>query len=149
MVALSAQLRSLLIAEAERARIAVVADCAAISRWERSHDVLRTLVNVGVLHPQYDRIPEDEIYPLDSFPAVARLVRAREAYLDPDDVASRAIAAAQEYVSQCAVPVVVGGECWGELWVSRRTGEKRFTGGDVDSLHLIADRLGDALGPYV
>jgi GAF domain-containing protein len=149
MVALSAQLRSLLIAEAERARIAVAADCAAISCWERDHDILRTLVNVGVLLTQYERLPEDEIYPLDSFPAVARLLRAGDAYLDPDDVASRALAAHQAYVSHCAVPIVVCGECWGELWVGRRTGDQRFTGGDVDCLHRIADRLGDALGPYV
>jgi GAF domain-containing protein len=149
MVALSAQLRSLLIAETERARIAVAADCAAISCWERDTDVLRTLVNVGILLPQYVRLPEDEVYPLDSFPTVAKLLRSRLAYLDPDDLASQALAAEQEYISHAAVPVVVGERCWGELWVGRRSGGQRFTGGDVDSLHLIADRLGDALGPHV
>jgi GAF domain-containing protein len=149
MVALSAQLRSLLLAEAERARIAVAADCAAISCWEREPDVLRTLVNVGVLLPQYERLPEDEVYPLDSFPTVARLLRDRVAYLDPGDLASQALGAEQGYVTHCGVPIVVGGRCWGELWVARRTGEAHFTGGDVDCLHLIADRLGDALAPYV
>ena len=149
MVALSAQLRSLLISEAERARIAVAADCAAISCWERDTDILRTLVNVGILEPQYVRLPEDEIYPLDSFPTVAKLLRTRVSYLDPDDVASQALAAEQQYISHAAVPVVVGDNCWGELWVGRRSGGQRFTGGDVDCLHRIADRLGDALGPYV
>ena len=47
MAAMSTQLRSLVLAEAERARSAVEADCAAISRWERDTDVMRTLVNVG------------------------------------------------------------------------------------------------------
>jgi GAF domain-containing protein len=149
MIALSAQLRALLVAEAERARIAVSADCAAISRWERDAGVLRTLVNVGVLLPEYERFPADEVYPLDSFPAVARLLRSRTAYLDPDDLASLALAAAEGYVSHGAVPIVVAGRCWGELWIARCTGGTRFTGGDIDQLHLVADRLGDALEPYV
>src|SRR3978361_2125031 len=75
MVALNTQLRCLLLAEAERARNAVQADCGAISRWERATDVMRTLVNVGTLWPGDERFPEDELYPLDSFPAVAGLLR--------------------------------------------------------------------------
>jgi GAF domain-containing protein len=149
MVALSSELRTLLIAEAERARIAVDADCAAISRWERDADKLRVLVNVGILASDYERFPSDETYPLDSFPAVARLLRTKKAYLDPGDVASAALVARDGYRSHAAVPIVVGGECWGELWIARRTGADAFTGGDVDRLHLIADRLGDALAPYV
>jgi GAF domain-containing protein len=149
MIALSAQLRALLTAEAERARITVSADCAAVSCWERDADVLRTLVNVGLLMPEYERFPADEVYPLDSFPTVARLLRSRTAYLDPDDLASLALAAADGYVSHGAVPIVVAGRCWGELWIARRTGGARFTGGDIDQLHLVADRLGDSLEPYV
>src|SRR4051794_21192990 len=111
MVVLSSELRSLLIAEAERARLAVGADCAAISHWERDGDILRVLVNVGILRPQYERLPADEVYPLDSFPAVARLLRAQIAYLDPGDVASAALVAGQGYVSHAAVPIVIGDGC--------------------------------------
>jgi GAF domain-containing protein len=149
MVALSTELRCLLIAEAERARLAVGADCASVSCWEPDTDALRVLVNVGILAPGDERIPADETYPLDSFPAVARLIRERRAYLDPGDVASAALAAGQAYVSHAAVPITVGDGCWGELWVGRRTGDRAFTGGDVDQLHLAAGRLGDALAPYV
>ena len=149
MVALSSQLRALLFAEAERARIAVAADCAAISRWERPADQLRTLVNVGMLPPHYERIPVEQTYPLDSFPAVAALLRHGRAYVDPDDVASRAIVAHQRYVSHAAVPVDVADRRWGELWVGRRRGTALLTGADIDRLYLVADRLGDALGPHV
>jgi GAF domain-containing protein len=102
-----------------------------------------------MLGPDYERFPSDETYPLDSFPAVARLLRTGHAYLDPGDVASAALVARHGYVSHAAVPIVVGERCWGELWVARRSGEHPFTGGDVDRLHLIADRLGDALAPHV
>src|SRR3954452_19035591 len=145
MVALSAQLRALLLAEAERARAAVQAHCAAISRWEHGSDVLRTLVHVGTLEPGHERFPEDELYPLDSFPAVAALLREGRPYLNPDDVSSVALSAHHRYNSHAAVPIVVGGERWGELWVSRKSGGPMLVGGDVDRLHLIAERLGDAL----
>jgi GAF domain-containing protein len=148
MVVPCAQLRSILVAEAERARIAVDGECSSISRWERDTDVLRTLVNAGNLVPGDERFPEDEVYPLDSFPAVASLLRERRAYLNPEDVSSAAIAAYLRYGSHAGVPVIVGGECWGELWAARGVGHPPLTGGDVDQLHLVADRLGDALSAY-
>src|SRR4051794_25436231 len=106
MVALPTQLRTLLLAEAERARNAVEAECGAISRWERDADVMRTLVNVGLLAPGESRFPEDEIYPLDSFPAVAALLRDGKSYLNPGDVSSLAVAAHQRYGSHAGVPIV-------------------------------------------
>ena len=148
MVVPSAQLRSILVAEAERARIAVDGDCSAISRWERDANVLRTLVNAGLLLPGDERFPEDEVYPLDTFPAVAALLRERRAYLNPEDVSSVAVAAHHRYGSQAGVPVIVAGACWGELWAARDLGRPSLTGGDVDQLHLVADRLGDALSAY-
>jgi hypothetical protein len=150
MVALSNQIRALLLAEAERARIAVAADCAAISRWERDADVMRTLVNVGQLLPGDDRFPEDEVYPLDSFPAVAALLREGRPYLNPDDVSSVALSAHHRYHSHAAVPIVVDGARWGELWVSRKKKDAQMLGlGELDRLHLVAERLGDALAPHV
>jgi GAF domain-containing protein len=148
MVVPCAQLRSILVAEAERARIAVDGDCSAISCWERDTEVLRTLVNAGVLLPGDERFPGDEVYPLDTFPAVAALLRERRAYLNPEDVSSAAIAAHHRYGSHAGVPIIVAGECWGELWAARGLGRPPFTGGDVDQLHLVADRLGDALSAY-
>jgi GAF domain-containing protein len=149
MVEMSTQLRSLLLAEGERARIAVDGETCAISRWDRVHDVLDVLANVGRLGGGYDRFPDDESYPLDSFPAVAALIRHGRPYLDPGDVSSAALTAQMGYSSHLAVPIVVDGECWGELWVCRYVGRPRFEQADIRRLQLVADRLGDALAPHV
>jgi hypothetical protein len=150
MAAMSTQLRSLVLAEAERARSAVEADCAAISRWERDSDVMRTLVNVGELLPGDERFPEHEVYPLDSFPAVASLLREGRSYLNPDDVSSVALSAHHRYHSHAAVLIVVDGVSWGELWVSRKRRDAPLLDeADLERLRLVAERLGDALAPHV
>lgn len=149
MVDLSPQLRCVLLAEAERARIAVDGSTCSISRWDRVADVMTVLVNVGHLAPGYDRLPADESYPLDSFPAVAALLRERRPYLDPTDVSSMALTAQMGYATHAAVPIVVEGQVWGELWVCRHAPNVAFTRADVDRLLLVSDRLGDALAPYV
>lgn len=149
MVALSTQLRCLLLAEGERARIAADASTCAISRWDRIPDTLTVLVNVGRLAGGYARLPEDESYPLDSFPAVAMLLRERRPYLDPNDVSSMALTAQMNYATHAAVPILVDGECWGELWVCRHAGRPPFSPAVIDVLRLAAERLGDALAPHV
>jgi GAF domain-containing protein len=150
MVAMSNQLRTVLLAEAERARNAVNADCAAISRWEHDKDLMRTLVNVGALLPGDERLPEDEVYPLDSFPAVAALLRDGTPYLNPDDVSSVALSAHHRYFSHAAVPITIDGECWGELWVSRKQRDAAMLAPqDLERLRLVAERLADALAPLV
>jgi GAF domain-containing protein len=149
MVQLSTQLRSLLLAEAERARIAVDAGCASISRWDRLDDVLAVLINAGHVRNGCERYPQNERYPLDSFPAMAALLRERRAYMDPDDVSSMALTAQMGYATHAAVPILTGGACWGELWVCRWGGRPPFTRVDLAQLKRVAERLGDALGPYV
>jgi GAF domain-containing protein len=149
MVDLSTQLRCILLAEAERARLAVAASTCAISRWDRVPDIMAVLVNVGYLPPGYERFPQDETYPLDSFPAIAALLRERRRYLDPDDVSSMALTAQMGYASHAAVPIVVEDECWGELWVCRDRPGPRLQPADLDRLQLVAARLGDALAAYV
>jgi GAF domain-containing protein len=148
MLSMSTGLRCLLITEAERARIALDAEVAAVSRWEREAGILRTLVNVGTLRPGEERFPADETYPLDAFPAVAALLREGRAYLDPGDVSSASLAASQALGSHAAVPVVVEGATWGELWVARTPGAPALTELDVGTLRLGASRLGDGLARY-
>jgi GAF domain-containing protein len=140
--------RCVLITEAERARIALDAEMASVGCWERDAGVLRTLVNVGELEPGEERYPADELYQLDSFPAIAALLRRGRAYLDPGDVASASLAARQVLGSHAAVPVVVEGEIWGELWVARAPGRPALTEVDVGRLRIVASRLGDGLARY-
>jgi GAF domain-containing protein len=142
---LTRELRTLLIPESERVRIDLDADGAAVSWWDRDEDVLRTLVNVGALAAGDQRFPADEAYPLDSFPAMAALLRAGESYLNPKDVSSLAVAASDHYDSQAGAPLIVDGEVWGELWIGRAVGRPALTGLDAHRLELAAVRLADGL----
>jgi GAF domain-containing protein len=148
MVFLTPELRTLLVAETERARIAIDADFAAASYWDREAGVLRTLVNVGMLKRGEERFPQDEIYPLDTFPAMANLLRTGTPYLDPQDVSSAAVAAQQDYGTQAGVAIVAEGEVWGELWAARVVGGTRLGRVEVEQLTSVAERIGDAIAGY-
>jgi hypothetical protein len=80
---------------AERARRYCVVDSASLSAWEPLERCVKTLVNAGRLAGEQERWPENEVYPLDSFPAVAALVEQRRPYIftpdEPGDVASQAL----------------------------------------------------------
>jgi hypothetical protein len=87
---------------------------------------LRTLVNTGVLGPGEQRRRFAERYPFDVFPAAAALVAHRRPYLFGSgvfgDFASASLEARLEKNSQAAVPLLVGGRVWGELWVASTRG---------------------------
>jgi GAF domain-containing protein len=151
MLTLTPELRCLLIVEAERARTAAGARCAAVSRWERDRGLLRTLVNVGELGEgsPLERFPADETYPLDTFPAVAGLLLTGEPYLNPEDVSSESLALYSRYGSQAAVPIVVEGRIWGELWAARAIGAVRLGQLDVEQLIRVSARLADGLAAHL
>ena len=135
----SPDLRALLADEAERVLNDLGASCAAISRWERERGVLRTIVNVGDLASGDEAFPEDELYPLDTFPAIDALLRFGRPYLDPPDLASTAVLAHMSFGSQAAVPLVVDGRVWGEVWVAAGLGGRSLT---ADDLMALADAAG-------
>jgi hypothetical protein len=116
---------------------------AAVSWWDRDHDTLRTLVNVGRLHAGEHELPEDEAYPLDAFPAAARLLRFGRPYVDPRDVSSSALLAALDRRSQGAVPIVCDGEVWGELWAA--SADRDLGPEDLVALTACADGIGRRL----
>jgi GAF domain-containing protein len=125
--------------QAERVLHALGATSAAVSRWERERGVLRTLVNVGDLASEDEAFPEEELYPLDTFPAIDALLRFGRPYLDPPDLASSAVLAHLRYGSQAAVPVVVDGRVWGELWVAAGLGGRSLTADDLVALARSAE----------
>jgi GAF domain-containing protein len=142
------ELRSLLAAEAERALRRLPAGSVAISRWQRDTDCLHTLVNVGRLLAGEESFPGDEQYPLDTFPAVAALLRFGRPYLDPGDVASLAVLAQMGYHSQAAVPVIVEGRVWGELWAATGAPDRHLTVDDIFALAILADGGGRVLAAH-
>ncbi len=125
---------------------AIGVTAAAVSWWDREHDTMRTLVNVGALHPSESSFPEDENYPLDAFPAVAALLRFGRPYLDPPDVSSSAVLAALQHRSHGAVPIVCDGEVWGELWAA--SAERSLEPQDLPALSACADRIGRMLAAH-
>jgi GAF domain-containing protein len=141
----SSDLRALLADQAELVLHELGASCAAISCWERDRDVMRTLVNVGELEPEDEAFPEEELYPLDTFPAVAALLRFGRPYLDPPDVSSSALAVHMRFGSHAAVPLVVDGRVWGELWVAAGLGGRRLAAEDVITLANAAEPIGRLL----
>src|SRR4051812_32588766 len=58
----------------ERALEALGASSLSISRWDAETGTLRTLVNVGELSPGEERFPADEVYSVEDYPGVKRLM---------------------------------------------------------------------------
>ena len=68
------RLEDVLELAAERALAAVGGASLSISRWDRRVGVLRTLVNVGDLSPHEERFPGDEVYSVEDYPSLMRLM---------------------------------------------------------------------------
>jgi hypothetical protein len=139
------ELLALLGDHAERVLHALDAACAAVSCWERERGVLRTLVNVGELWGEDEPFPAEELYPLDTFPSIDALLRFGRPYVDPEDVASAAVLAHMRFGSQAAVPLVVDGTVWGEVWVAAGMGGRALAAEDLVALGRCAEAIGRRL----
>jgi diguanylate cyclase (GGDEF)-like protein len=119
----------------------------SISRWERDEAAMQTLINVGRLGKGEERFPTDETYPLADYPLAARLLEEGRPYCVAvdDPQAPRVeieLLRALGKESELAVPIVLDGNVWGEVWATSAPGERRFDDGDERFLQAIADRLG-------
>ena len=140
-----------LAAAAERARLTLGVASASIGVWERGEGCLLTLVNAGVLGPGEEPRPDDEIYPVHTFPALVTLLERRTPYCfgpgDRVDVSSASLAARLGKESQGAAPIAWRDEVWGSLWVATVPGERPLTTADIPRIvraaHAIARVLDD------
>ena len=127
--------REAFAAAAERARLTLGVGSASISVWERERNCLRTLVNAGVLGPGEEPRPEEELYPVHTFPALVTLLERRTPYCfgpgDRVDVSSASLAASLGKDTQAAAPVSWRGEVWGSLWVATVPGDRPLGRGDI------------------
>ena len=139
------ELLDLLAEHAERVLHELDAASVAVSCWERDRGVLRTLVNVGDLRTGDEAFPAEELYPLDTFPAIDALLRFGRPYLDPADVASSAVLAHMRLGSQAAVPLVVDGRVWGEFWVAAGLEGRALAAEDLAALARCAESIGRLL----
>jgi diguanylate cyclase (GGDEF)-like protein len=144
------RLEDVLELAAERARVAVGGASLSISRWNAETGLLRTLVNVGDLSPHEERFPTDEIYSVEDYPSLTRLMGEGEfsvaAIDNPDtDPALRALLAELGKEACLSVKMILKGEAWGELEVFTAPGEPRLSENDAEFLRAVADQLVGAI----
>jgi diguanylate cyclase (GGDEF)-like protein len=131
---------------AEAARAALGAASVSISRWEPQHNVLRTMVNVGHLGPDEERFPADEVCPGKQWwfagaEAAEVAGRIHFATLDGDDPVSVDLLRSVAKESAIAVPIVVEGATWGELWATTARAQPRFQRHDAEFMLAIAAHI--------
>jgi diguanylate cyclase (GGDEF)-like protein len=144
------RLEEVLELAAERSLAAVNGASLSISRWDAEHGVLRTLVNVGDLSPWEERFPANEVYSVEEFPALQRLMSEGEDVFasvnDPNtDPAQVDLLRRMGKESSLAVQMVLKGQPWGELEVYTRPGDPPASVEDVDFLRAIGDQLVGAI----
>ena len=137
--------REAFAAAAERARLTLGVATASIGVWERERGCLRTLVNAGVLGPGEQPRPDDEVYPVHTFPALVTLLERRTPYCfgpgDRVDVSSASLAARLGKESQGAAPIAWRAEVWGSLWVATVPGKRPLTSADVPRIVRAANEV--------
>ena len=150
-VAAAHRLEDVLEVVAEETCRVVGASSVSISRWEREHHRVRTLINVGELGPDEERFPTGETYALADYPLAARLLRDGESYVisrgDRDlGVHDRQLLDALDKGSYIGVPVIFDGRTWGKLEAFANVGAVPFTRRHVPFLEAIAGQVGAAIG---
>ena len=150
-VAAVEELDDLVELAADEARVSVGADTLSVSRWEADTRVLRVIVNTGELAEWEERRPADETYRLDHDDALRVLLVEGKSYTtsrdDPDAFVAEAALLRDVGKHSCvAVPIMLGGSAWGELWAARGEGLPVFGSRDVRFLETIAGQVAAAVG---
>jgi diguanylate cyclase (GGDEF)-like protein len=144
------RLEEVLELAAERSLEATGAASLSISRWDADAGILRTLVNVGELSPWEERFPEHEVYSVEDYPSLKRLMGDGEWALaevdDPGaDPSQRELLRRLGKESCLAVQMILRGRAWGELEIYTAPGAPRASEQDVEFLRAIADQLVGAI----
>ena len=150
-VAAAHRLEDVLEVVAEETRRVVGASSVSISRWEREHNRVQTLINVGELGPGEERFPTQESYDLADFPLAARLLSEGESYVIAGGDSQlgthdRQLLDALGKSSYIGVPVIFDGRTWGKLETFANVGTMPFTRRHVPFLEAIAGQVGAAIG---
>jgi diguanylate cyclase (GGDEF)-like protein len=144
------RLEEVLELAAERSLAAVNGTSLSISRWDAEQGALRTLVNVGDLSPWEERFPTDEVYTVEDYPALRRLMSEGQDVIasvdDPDtDPAQADLLRRMGKESSLAVQMMLGGQPWGELEVYTAEGEPPASVDDATFLRAIGAQLVGAI----
>jgi hypothetical protein len=140
---------AILAAAAERALRGLDVASASVSVWEREAGRLRTLVNVGLLGQGEQHLPAEEVYPVDTFPSLVRLLEQRTPYClghgDTIDVSSASLVASLGKDTQAAAPIARRSEVWGALWVATMPGGRPLIADDLPRVVRAANEIARAL----
>jgi diguanylate cyclase (GGDEF)-like protein len=115
---------------AEEIRRTIDAASVSVSRVEPGTMRVRTIVNVGDLGPREERWPLDEYYDLDEYVGMD-VIKGLENWTgnveDPDcNPAELALLEEVEKGSSLGSPLMVDGQLWGEVWLTRHVGDVPF-----------------------
>ncbi|MFA9446656.1 GGDEF domain-containing protein [Egicoccus sp. AB-alg6-2] len=126
------------------------ADAASLSRFDRAEGVARTLRNHGDLAGWEQPRPLDETYRLEGVRGLVAVLLQGRSWLgtvdDPElpDV-DRDLLRSLDKHAALSVPVFVGGEVWGDLYVTRRRGRPPFGELELVLAQTLAGLVGAAL----
>ena len=143
-------LEDVLAIAVEEVRRLCGAASVSVSRWEREHGWLRTLINAGDLGEGEQHLPEHEVYRISDYPHLIALLEAGKASFvavdDPySDDAARAILRKIGKRSGMSIPIVVDDVTWGELYTTSPTDGRRLDAADELMVRLIAEQLALAI----
>ena len=126
------------------------ADGGSLGVWVPERQVLRVLLNTGELASWEEEEPDDEVYEADQSTWLAGMtdgLLGAVLCLDDPDIARDD----REYLeslgkhSSISVPLLYGGEWWGELFVSRNADRPAFAIPDLDWVSAVAAQVSAAL----
>jgi diguanylate cyclase (GGDEF)-like protein len=134
----------LIEAVAETSRELLDADSLSVSELSTDRSLIRTVINVGQLGGGEVRWPTNETYLIADFPdtlgfLVDRPVRRVATHVDDPNAEPAEVRLLRSLGKQSSLktPIIVDGQVWGEMWVSRGVGRPAFSDYDGDVAEVI------------
>lgn len=146
--------RDLLRQAAGSAREALGASSVSISRWDGELGQVRVLLNDGLLGPNEEPEPVDEVYTAETYAHLQVLAEQLTGWatnVDDGDQDDADVALLHSLGKHCSVgaPIPLDGRIWGELFLSRTVDQLCFDDADIDLALVIAAQIGAALATAV
>ena len=122
----------------------------SISEVDAEDGTTATIINVGILGPGETRWPDHEAYYIDEASKLARLVLDHRPWTadlaDPscDPFEARLLRRLGKG-SAMAVPILVDGRVWGEIYATRLPGRRPFGNEDVTYATVLSAVVGGAI----
>lgn len=134
----------------DAARVAMAAASASLGVWRPERQLLQTVLNVGDLADWEEAEPSDEVYTADQGTWLTAapdgslgLAGSRGSSATPGS--EKEYLASLGKQSFVTVPVLLGGQWWGELFFTRRADQPDYSDADLGWATAVAAQVGAAL----